>query len=151
MKKIALVLLLINFGLAFIPLLDAPEPDTDLLADLLQDEKHWTLEFGLEWANTQKVSLLLNLDNGKAVCKSYVEGKTGTSSIHATYQLELIQPSGASSPISTWIKQTDGLSQTFESSAAIVKGKTYRFTASIKVTLNGSSETIFVTTPQKTY
>ena len=93
-----------------------------------------------QWINTNDVKLDLYFVNGKAECVGVINGIPGTSTISATFKLELKGILGWSLE-NSWSKNSKGESLSFYETYAVTKG-TYRLSVTAKVTRNGVTETV---------
>ena len=102
------------------------------------------------WENANDITLGLSFSDGEAVCSGIIGGKSGTTSISATFKLEQKTLFGWS-VVKTWNESVKGSLLTFSGRTSVTKGNIYRLSVSATVVRNGTSETVSGTPVEKTY
>ena len=94
------------------------------------------------WANTDQISMALDVSGTTATCGSKILGNPGTTKIVATFVLE--RKSGSTyTNVKTWpTKTVSGEVLRFSDTYTLTKSGTYRFSVSAVVTRNGTSENV---------
>jgi len=103
------------------------------------------------WININSITTSLSISNtGTASCSAIISGATGTTSISATYRLE--QKTGNTwSTVQTRTGSTNATRLTFSRSSNNVARGTYRLSVTATVVRNGVSETVTVSSTEKTH
>ncbi len=93
--------------------------------------------------NTEAISTLLQIDSSDGVtrCIANVIGKTNTSRIEGTLKLKKVTSSGTTT-VKNWSVATSGQILSVSKTCYVLSRGTYRLELKVKVTRNGTSETL---------
>ncbi|GHV16569.1 hypothetical protein FACS18949_18430 [Clostridia bacterium] len=101
------------------------------------------------WTNVSNTTTSITFSGSSAVCSVGIVGKAGTTSISATYTLE-IKGSGGYSSVGSWRESSSKQILTSSQTYSVKPGQTYRLNVTASATASGGTENIEFTSADYT-
>lgn len=97
------------------------------------------------WDNVASISVILTINNGRAIVGGTVVANSGTTSITVNATLDRVNPNGTTTHINSWNNlRTNGSTWAWEATHMVARNHDYRLTLTATAVRNGVSETVLL-------
>jgi hypothetical protein len=94
------------------------------------------------YTHVSTTRLELSFEGTTAKCSSTIQGLSGTTGVTAAFTLQRKETNGTYTTLKTWNESASGTTLRFSGTHTITTGFTYRLSVTVKVTRNGTTETV---------